>query len=140
MAAIGASLTMGNRTIITFPAGAPAPVRARLAALSGLVGEDRLRVAGARELAADPDADLGHVASVSAMETRLDDAQRVAHGVGSRRQRRDSLTTLLSTDFSTAEWDERVGATSATPPCASRIIRPPRASGTFGPACSSISA
>ncbi|RWZ59202.1 hypothetical protein ELQ92_13110 [Labedella populi] len=126
MASAVASLGEGNRTIVTFPAGAGRAVLERLMTLSRLAGSHRLRVAGAAELAQDPDADLSHLVSVTAAESRLDGGGSVPHATHSERARREALAVLFSTDFSVSEWDDRVGV---TPPTISRC-----ATGTFDPA------
>lgn len=130
-AALVASLAAGNRTVVTFPVGAPGHIVTRLRALSRLVGR-RLRVAGAAGLAALPDPHLAHLVSVTATETSLDGSARVPHGERDSPVRRVALAALLTTDFSVSEWDDRVGVTAP--------IAPACASGTFDSVSAAIRA
>jgi opacity protein-like surface antigen len=110
MAAVTASLAAGNRTIVTFPAGADTRVQHAIGSLADRLGGRVLSLATGAVLAADPDVDLGHVVSVGATP----------------RQRRE-LLRCLTTDFPVDEWNERVGADAqsadalAPADCAARL-------------------
>lgn len=92
-AAVIASLAAGNRTIVTFPAGADACVRHTLGALADRVGGRALSLATSAALATDPDVDLGHI-----------------YSIGASRRQRSELLHDFTTDFPVDEWNERVGA------------------------------
>jgi len=108
VAAAAASVVAGNRTLVSFPAGATRRTRTAVRLLSDRLGRDRLVVVTGADLAADPDAELAHLVSIDGSSIAAAGEASVPHAAGSAVQ--VALASLFSDPFPVDEWTARVGA------------------------------
>lgn len=108
VAAVAASVAAGNRTLVSFPAGATRRTRTAVRLLSDRLGRDRLVVVTGAELATDPDAELAHLVSVDGSSVAAAGGTSVPHAGGSAAQ--SALASLFSDPFPVDEWTARAGS------------------------------
>jgi hypothetical protein len=115
---VGASLSAGNRTLVTYPAGATARVRRTVAGFARRMGDEHVSVVTTAGLLREPGAELGHLVSVNSSSVRREGSEFVVDAPCTTARSREALSRLFTTDFPVAEWNRRIDAPSApADPC-----------------------